>query len=82
MRMRNFLGHCVAFLTIVLGVANYVVARDLFPLAERLDNEPWMGARPCTPDMMPIIGRAPVRPLAQPPASPTMSVLPCHRPVA
>ena len=35
------------------------VARDLFPLAERLDNEPWMGARPCTPDMMPIIGRAP-----------------------
>jgi D-amino-acid dehydrogenase len=35
------------------------VARNLFPLAERLDNEPWMGARPCTPDMMPIIGRAP-----------------------
>jgi len=35
------------------------IARDLFPLAERLDNEPWMGARPCTPDMMPIIGRAP-----------------------
>ena len=36
------------------------VARNLFPLAERLDNEPWMGARPCTPDMMPIIGRAPL----------------------
>src|SRR5882757_2596374 len=35
------------------------IARDLFPLAERLDNEPWMGARPCTPDMLPIIGRAP-----------------------
>lgn len=35
------------------------VARDLFPLAERLDPEPWMGARPCTPDMMPIIGPAP-----------------------
>jgi D-amino-acid dehydrogenase len=35
------------------------VARNLFPLAERLDAEPWMGARPCTPDMMPIIGRAP-----------------------
>ena len=35
------------------------IARDLFPLAERLDNEPWMGARPCTPDMMPIIGPAP-----------------------
>ncbi len=35
------------------------VARDLFPLGERLDSEPWMGARPCTPDMLPIIGRAP-----------------------
>lgn len=35
------------------------VARTLFPLAERLDAEPWMGARPCTPDMMPIIGPAP-----------------------
>jgi D-amino-acid dehydrogenase len=35
------------------------IARELFPLAERLDNEPWMGARPCTPDMLPIIGRAP-----------------------
>ncbi len=35
------------------------IARELFPLGERLDNEPWMGARPCTPDMMPIIGRAP-----------------------
>ena len=35
------------------------IARELFPLAERLDNEPWMGARPCTPDMMPIIGKAP-----------------------
>lgn len=35
------------------------VARSLFPLAERVDDEPWMGARPCTPDMLPIIGRAP-----------------------
>jgi D-amino-acid dehydrogenase len=35
------------------------IARDLFPLAERLDTEAWMGARPCTPDMMPIIGAAP-----------------------
>jgi D-amino-acid dehydrogenase len=35
------------------------IARDLFPLAERLDAEAWMGARPCTPDMMPIIGPAP-----------------------
>lgn len=35
------------------------IARELFPLGERLDPEPWMGARPCTPDMMPIIGPAP-----------------------
>jgi D-amino-acid dehydrogenase len=35
------------------------VARGLFPLAERIDPAPWMGARPCTPDMKPIIGPAP-----------------------
>ncbi|HZM34773.1 MAG TPA: FAD-dependent oxidoreductase [Burkholderiales bacterium] len=35
------------------------IARELFPLAERLDNEPWMGSRPCTPDMLPVIGKAP-----------------------
>jgi len=34
-------------------------ARELFPLAERVDAEPWMGARPCTPDMLPVIGQAP-----------------------
>ncbi|HEX2650432.1 MAG TPA: FAD-dependent oxidoreductase [Burkholderiales bacterium] len=38
------------------------IARDLFPLAERVDPEPWMGSRPCTPDMMPIIGAAPRHP--------------------
>lgn len=36
-----------------------VVARQIFNLGERLDAEPWLGARPCTPDMKPIIGRAP-----------------------
>ena len=35
------------------------VARKLFPLAERRDAEPWMGARPCLPDMLPVIGPAP-----------------------
>ena len=35
------------------------VARSIFPLGERLDQEPWMGARPCTPDMMPVLGKAP-----------------------
>ncbi len=34
------------------------IAKTLFPLGERLDPEPWLGARPCTPDMMPIIGPA------------------------
>ena len=33
-------------------------ARKLFPLGERIDDEPWMGRRPCTPDMLPIIGPA------------------------
>jgi D-amino-acid dehydrogenase len=35
------------------------VARALFPLAERVENEPWMGRRPCLPDSLPIIGPAP-----------------------
>lgn len=35
------------------------LARELFPLGERLEARPWMGARPCTPDMLPVIGRAP-----------------------
>ncbi|MFM0291158.1 NAD(P)/FAD-dependent oxidoreductase [Paraburkholderia megapolitana] len=34
------------------------IARKLFPLGARLDDEPWMGRRPCTIDMMPIIGPA------------------------
>ncbi|MFC4276208.1 NAD(P)/FAD-dependent oxidoreductase [Achromobacter aloeverae] len=38
------------------------LARAIFPLAGRMDSSAWMGARPCTPDMMPIIGRAPDRP--------------------
>jgi D-amino-acid dehydrogenase len=35
------------------------VARRTFPLGDRLDQEPWLGRRPCTPDMLPIIGPAP-----------------------
>ena len=34
------------------------IAHTLFPLEKRLDDQPWMGARPCTSDMKPIIGRA------------------------
>lgn len=35
------------------------VARQLMPLGRRLDDEPWRGARPCLPDMLPVIGKAP-----------------------
>ena len=35
------------------------VARALFPLGERVDAEPWRGARPCFPDMLPMIGEVP-----------------------
>ena len=35
-------------------------AHRLMPsLGESLDPEPWVGARPCMPDMLPVIGRAP-----------------------
>lgn len=34
-------------------------ARELFPLGEVLDDKPWMGSRPATPDSLPVIGPAP-----------------------
>jgi D-amino-acid dehydrogenase len=34
------------------------LARATFGLGERVDAEPWMGMRPCTPDMRPVIGPA------------------------
>ncbi len=38
-------------------------ARRLMPsLGTRVDPAPWVGARPCTPDMLPIIGAAPGQP--------------------
>ncbi|MBV9562519.1 MAG: FAD-dependent oxidoreductase [Bradyrhizobium sp.] len=37
-------------------------ARGLFPLGEALEPKPWKGARPCLPDMLPVIGRAPRHP--------------------
>ena len=37
-------------------------AHALFPLGEAVDAKPWMGARPCLPDMLPVIGRAPRHP--------------------
>ena len=37
------------------------LARDLFPLADHVDSKPWLGARPCLPDMLPMIGPVPAR---------------------
>ena len=34
-------------------------ARALFPIGEPVEDEPWMGRRPCFPDSMPVIGVAP-----------------------
>ncbi|OLS64354.1 NAD(P)/FAD-dependent oxidoreductase [Pseudomonas putida] len=36
-----------------------VIARSLFPLGDRIDRQPWLGRRPCLPDMRPVIGPAP-----------------------
>ncbi|MEM0907178.1 MAG: FAD-dependent oxidoreductase [Pseudomonadota bacterium] len=35
------------------------VARALFPLAEPVEAEPWLGSRPCYPDLLPAIGPIP-----------------------
>jgi len=37
-------------------------ARELFPIGARKDAAPWLGRRPCLPDMRPIIGPFPGRP--------------------
>ena len=37
-------------------------ARELFPLGEQLEAQPWMGSRPCFANSRPVIGRAPGQP--------------------
>lgn len=37
-------------------------AREIFPLGERVEATPWLGRRPCFPDMRPVIGPAPRHP--------------------
>jgi D-amino-acid dehydrogenase len=37
-------------------------AHKLFPMGEPVDAQPWKGARPCLPDMLPVIGKAPRHP--------------------
>jgi D-amino-acid dehydrogenase len=38
------------------------IAQALFPLAEPVEDAPWMGSRPCFADSRPVIGRAPRHP--------------------
>ncbi len=35
------------------------LAAQLLPLGEAVEKTPWMGCRPCMPDMRPVIGAAP-----------------------
>ena len=35
------------------------LAHMVFPLGDALDAKAWLGARPCLPDMLPVIGKAP-----------------------
>lgn len=35
------------------------IARQSFPLGERVEPVPWMGTRPCMPDMKPVFGAVP-----------------------
>jgi len=37
-------------------------AKGLFPLGEAIEQEPWLGRRPCFADSRPVIGRAPGQP--------------------
>lgn len=34
------------------------LARKFFPLGEQIDTVPWVGSRPCLPDMLPVIGES------------------------
>jgi D-amino-acid dehydrogenase len=40
------------------------IARGLLPLSDAVEETPWMGVRPCTPDMLPVIGPMPGQPNA------------------
>ncbi|MBL0371915.1 FAD-binding oxidoreductase [Rhizobium sp. KVB221] len=35
-----------------------ISARQLMALGERVEEQPWMGTRPCMPDMLPVIGQS------------------------
>lgn len=35
------------------------IANELFGIGAAVDNTPWRGARPCMPNMLPVVGKAP-----------------------
>ena len=37
-------------------------AEELLPLGRALEDEPWMGCRPCLPDSLPVVGASPKTP--------------------
>lgn len=37
----------------------HALASELFDLPQPVEDQPWMGSRPCTADMLPVIGAAP-----------------------
>ncbi|NDY92514.1 NAD(P)/FAD-dependent oxidoreductase [Ideonella livida] len=48
--------------TLVQVARATAAARELLPLDDPREAEPWLGRRPCTPDMLPLIGPAPRHP--------------------
>lgn len=37
----------------------FAAASEIIPLGSPVENQPWAGTRPCMPDMLPVIGKAP-----------------------
>ena len=56
---RTFPGLLHAPPTLVQLARTEPSARELFPLSEVLDPQPWMGSRPAIADSLPLIGPAP-----------------------
>jgi D-amino-acid dehydrogenase len=40
----------------------HAAASELLDLPQSVEAQPWLGARPCTPDMLPVVGPAPRHP--------------------
>lgn len=51
-------GADAAFTPVQLDRAAHA-ARELFAIGEPVEDKPWMGRRPCMPDMLPVVGAIP-----------------------